>query len=75
MKTTTNSSTYLAVYDYQTGAELSDEPSRELTEASQSAGPTGAVTAYLDRTWTPIDPSEESLRRGQGYDVRTVYVQ
>jgi hypothetical protein len=61
--------------DYDTNEVLDGEPSASLIEASLDAEPTGAVLAYLaEGTWQYVREQDESLIRGQGHDVRTVYV-
>ena len=61
--------------DYDTNEVLDGEPSASLIEASLDAEPTGAVLAYLaEDTWHYVREQDESLIRGQGHDVRTVYV-
>ena len=61
--------------DYDTNEVLDGEPSASLIEASLDAEPTGAVLAYLaEGTWHHVREQDESLIRGQGHDVRTVYV-
>ena len=53
---------------------LDGEPSASLIKASLDAEPTGAVLAYLaEGTWHYVREQDESLIRGQGHDVRTVY--
>jgi hypothetical protein len=61
--------------DYDTNEVLDGEPSASLIEASLDAEPTGAVLAYLaEGKWQYVREQDESLIRGQGHDVRTVYV-
>jgi hypothetical protein len=64
-----------SVLDYQTNKILDGSPSVSLIKASLDAEPTGAVLAYLaEGTWHYVREQDESLIRGQGHDVRTVYV-
>ena len=63
-----------SVLDGSTNEVLDGEPSASLIEASLDAEPTGAVSAYLaEGTWHHVREQDESLIRGQGHDVRTVY--
>jgi hypothetical protein len=63
------------VIDYQTNKILDGSPSASLIKASLDAEPTGAVLAYLaEGKWHYVREQDESLIRGQGHDVRTVYV-
>ena len=62
------------VIDGDTTKLLDGSPSASLIEASLDAAPTGAVLAYLaEGTWHYVREQDESLIRGQGHDVRTVY--
>ena len=62
------------VLDYHTNEVLDGSPSVSLIKASLDAEPTGAVSAYLaEGTWHHVREQDESLIRGQGHDVRTVY--
>jgi hypothetical protein len=63
------------VLDGDSNKLLAGRPSPSLIQASLDAEPTGAVSAYYsDGRWHYVRPDEESLLRGQGHDVRTVYV-
>jgi hypothetical protein len=63
------------VLDGSTNEVLDGEPSASLIEASLDAEPTGAVSAYYSEgMWHYVREQDESLIRGQGHDVRTVYV-
>jgi len=66
--------TTLNTLDYDTNKVLDGSPSESLIKASLDAEPTGAVSAYLaEGTWHHVREQDESLIRGQGHDVRTVY--
>jgi len=63
-----------SVLDYDTNKVLDGSPSVSLIKASLDAEPTGAVLAYLaEGMWHYVREQDESLIRGQGHDVRTVY--
>jgi hypothetical protein len=62
------------VLDCHTNKLLAGRPSPSLLEASLDAEPTGAVLAYYSEgMWHYVRPDDESLIRGQGHDVWTVY--
>jgi hypothetical protein len=71
-----SSNSYLPslVLDYDTNKILVGSPSVSLIKASLDAEPTGAVLAYrAEGKWHYVREQDESLIRGQGHDVRTVY--
>ena len=65
------------VRSYDDGSRLDGEPSPALVRASDSAGPTGVVSAYRDEAgvWQYVAPQDEDFyRRHRHHDVITVYV-
>lgn len=68
--------TFPRVLSYDSAEVLDGAPTAELARESESAGPTGAVPAYLDGgRWEYCAPSDRSRIVAQGYDVVTVYVE
>lgn len=65
-----------SVIDYQSGKTLHGSPSDRLVKASLTAGPSGAVSAYLDEDeWMYVEPPRVADYRRRGVNIITVFVE